>query len=38
MALFTWGEQFSVKIESIDEQHKKLIGLLNDAHEALIEN
>lgn len=29
MALVEWSEEFSVGIESIDEQHKKLLNMLN---------
>lgn len=35
MAFFDWEEGYSVKIPSIDDQHKKLISFINDAHEAL---
>ena len=30
MELIKWDESYSVKIESIDEQHKKLIDMLNE--------
>lgn len=33
MALFTWNESLSVKIESIDKQHKKLIDMINDFYD-----
>tara|TARA_B100001964_G_scaffold205731_1_gene236353 strand:- start:936 stop:1409 length:474 start_codon:yes stop_codon:yes gene_type:complete len=34
MPLFDWSNRFSVGIKEMDEQHKKLIGLLNDFHNA----
>jgi len=37
MALFTWSEQFSLKIDSMDEQHKKLIDILNQFHDAMLQ-
>ena len=30
MLFMEWTENFSVKVPSIDEQHKKFIGLIND--------
>jgi hemerythrin len=33
MAFLTWDEDFSVKIKSIDEQHNKLIELINNFYE-----
>lgn len=30
MSLFSWNEDLSVNIDSIDEQHKKLIVMIND--------
>ncbi len=33
MALFTWNETLSVNINSIDEQHKKLIDMINDFYD-----
>ncbi len=33
MALFSWSEDLSVKIKSIDEQHMKLINMINDFYE-----
>ncbi len=33
--LFTWGEKYRVGIEIVDDQHKKLIALINELHEAM---
>lgn len=35
MAIINWNENLSVKIESIDNQHKHLIGLINSFYESL---
>ncbi len=35
MALITWNDNLSVKVTEFDEQHKKLIGLVNDLHSAM---
>jgi len=32
----TWNESYSVKNEDIDNQHKKWIEIINELHEALI--
>jgi hemerythrin-like metal-binding protein len=32
----TWSEQYSVGVASIDSEHQKLIGLLNDLHAAMM--
>ena len=36
MALFTWGDKFSVGIVSIDDQHKELVKYLNDLHDGML--
>jgi hemerythrin len=33
MALIVWNDKLSIKIKSIDDQHKKLIELINDFYE-----
>lgn len=35
-ALLTWSDDLSVGIQEIDEQHKVLVGLLNDLHESVL--
>jgi hemerythrin len=35
MALFEWNDSLSVKVHEMDEQHKKLIGLINSLNEAM---
>lgn len=35
--LFVWNDDFSVGIQEVDEQHKDLVDLLNQLHEAIIE-
>jgi hemerythrin len=34
MALMKWDDMLSVKVESIDAQHKRLIAILNRLHDA----
>lgn len=36
MALLSWNESLSVGVREIDEQHKQLIKMLNDMHEAMV--
>lgn len=36
MALMTWDESLSVGIPSIDEQHKKLMKMINDLHDGML--
>jgi len=33
--LITWSDQYSVEVSSIDAQHQKLIGFINDLHAAM---
>src|SRR3989304_6300499 len=35
MAFFEWDPRFSVNISEIDQQHKKLIGLISILHEGM---
>jgi len=36
MALLTWDETYKVGISEIDQQHKRLIQMINDLQEALV--
>lgn len=36
MAFLTWNESLSVDIPKIDEQHQKLVGLVNSLHDAMM--
>jgi hemerythrin-like metal-binding protein len=36
MSLVTWSEKLSVGVPSIDNQHKKLVTLLNQLHDAML--
>lgn len=36
--VFQWSDEFSVNIEEVDEQHRTLVGLVNDLHVAIREH
>jgi hemerythrin-like metal-binding protein len=36
MPLMTWTEEMSVGVRALDEDHKKLIALLNELHEGIL--
>lgn len=35
MALFDWNDSYSVRVKVVDEQHKHLVGILNNLHDAM---
>ena len=35
MALFIWKDAYSVGVDYFDRQHKKLVAMLNDLHDAM---
>lgn len=36
MALMTWNDSYSVGVPSIDEQHKKLMAMINQLHDGIL--
>lgn len=37
MPLFTWNDFYSVNIAKIDDQHKNLIAIINELHDAMLQ-
>ncbi|MBI5888056.1 MAG: hemerythrin family protein [Deltaproteobacteria bacterium] len=36
MALFEWNDSYSVKVGLFDGHHKKLVGMINELHQAMV--
>jgi len=36
MALFVWQDSYSVGVKVLDEDHKKLIGIVNELHDGIL--
>ncbi len=36
MAVFTWNDSLSVKIRSLDDEHKKLIEMINEFYDNIV--
>lgn len=37
MSLLCWKEEYCVNIQALDRQHKKLVGMINRLHDAMLE-
>ncbi|MDF1613595.1 bacteriohemerythrin [Desulfurivibrio dismutans] len=37
MAMFEWKDEYSVNIREIDEQHRQLVAMINELHEAMMQ-
>ena len=37
MPLIEWNDKYSVGVQEFDQQHQRLIGLLNNLHDAMIQ-
>ncbi len=35
MALMEWSENYSVKVNALDNQHKRIVSLINELHSAM---
>ncbi len=35
MPLMEWGKEFEIGVESMDNQHRRLVDLINELHEAM---
>lgn len=37
MALFTWSDNYSVGVKEIDQQHQKIMDMINELNDAMLE-